>query len=212
MESFSRNASVAASAWERLTRAVRPCSGAHPRLKPPPVRQRRQRRPRRDGAGAGGGSADPQPFERGRVNHTGDRHRIDDEPDIDGEFAIVAQKFARPIDGIDQDEGALRNLGLPSRRRFLREHRKIRQTCGQAASNDGFGSLVGIAHGAAIRFVPCMAVGGIDGHHRDGGLQHDFGENVRDCIAIDHLVVSRKRPSVFGGCSIYRSQAEIPSL
>src|ERR1700720_2872462 len=80
-----------------------------PRMNGPAHFRRRQRRARRDLAGTGGGAADPELSERRSVNHAGTRRRIDDQSYIDGELAIMAQEFARPIERIDQDERLSRN-------------------------------------------------------------------------------------------------------
>jgi hypothetical protein len=59
------------------------------------------------------------------------------------------------------------------------------QTHRKALQDDSFRRLIGIANGAAIGFAPRLYVARVNGHHRNGGLDRDFGENLRYGIAID---------------------------
>ena len=59
------------------------------------------------------------------------------------------------------------------------------QTHRQALQDDSFRRLIGIANGAAIGFAPRLYVARVNGHHRNGGLDRDFGENLRYGIAIE---------------------------
>jgi hypothetical protein len=97
----------------------------------------------------------------------------------------MAQEFARPIERIDQDESFSSNHLPASCSRFLGEHRQIRQPHRETLQDYGFGRVVGVADGTPIQLAPGAAVACVDGHHRDGGFERDFGENIRYCIAID---------------------------
>ncbi len=75
----------------------------------------------------------------------------------------------------------------PLESRFLGEHRKMRQPHREALQDNGFGRFVGVGDGASIGLAPGAAVARIGGHHRDGGFERDFGENIRYRIPIDCL-------------------------
>ena len=61
----------------------------------------------------------------------------------------------------------------------------MRQPHRETLQDNGFGRFVGVGDGTPIELAPGAGVARIVGHHRDGGFERDFGENIRYRIAID---------------------------
>src|SRR5262245_35794868 len=72
--------------------------------------RQRQGGTRRDVASTGTGAAEPELSERWRKNRSCAGRAINDQRNIDRELAVVAQKFARPIDRVNQNKGWSTNL------------------------------------------------------------------------------------------------------
>ena len=142
--------------WERLGECERPNAGAartvsgatsRPRAASTPGQRRARRRPRE--------AAEPDFVLRRRVDRAGDRGAVFDQRDIDGEFAVAGEEFARAVERIDQEEPA---HGAGDQRgagggRLLGDDRRLggAESGATAATQDRLGAFVGGGDRTAVR-------------------------------------------------------------
>ncbi len=150
----------------------------------------------RDGcrkSGSGHHSADlrgrapgPEPFQGRGIDGTRHRQTFGDEPDIDRELPIAVEELPRAVERIDQDEASRRGWDVSPRRGLLGENRPARQMFGQGREDQGFRLLVGLRHGACVRFQPRFAAPCVNLHDDSAGFdaksREEFGQPVAHSI------------------------------
>ena len=131
------------------------------------------------------GAGKPQFADGGGVDRAGAGRAIDHQRDVDGEFAVAAQKLAGAVERIDQDHGAAGVGNLSARCGFLGQHGDAGHLEGETVQNDRLGLLVGLADRAGIRFDAVGAALAIDFHHGQPGLHGEGGEDFRYPVEIE---------------------------
>ena len=84
------------------------------------------------------------PVDGRRIDRAQYRHTVFDQGDIDGEFAIAADKFLGAVERIDQPEASARDIGnVACGNGFFGDDRYVWSQLAQPLHDQGFSGFVG---------------------------------------------------------------------
>ena len=130
------------------------------------------------------GRTEPEPAESGSIDRATHRCAIDDERNVDREFAVARNELARAVERIDEDEAPAANGNVARGSRFFGNDGDVGQACDEPVENEFLGGFVSGRDGARIRLVPHDDLTAVIDHDLGAGGEHQLAEELGESFEI----------------------------